>query len=123
MSSTGFNAESSAMTRAISGFETCAENVQSAMTKLESDLQEQLNSNTYQGAQAVAFTNVSTQIQDDMRTASTQIQNMSQLMQTAFKNYLQGDQQAQQELTKIGNQAGSFSQSLSPTISRLSPPA
>jgi uncharacterized membrane-anchored protein YjiN (DUF445 family) len=120
MSSTGFNAESSAMTRAINGFETCAENVQSAMAKLESDLQDQLNSNTYQGAQAQAFTNVSTKIQEDMQTASTQIQNMSQLMQTAFKNYLQGDQEAQQELNKIGNQAGSFSQSLNPTISRLS---
>jgi uncharacterized membrane-anchored protein YjiN (DUF445 family) len=119
--STGYDAQSSDMTRAINGFETCAENVNSAMAKLEQELTEQLNSNTYQGAQATAFTQVFTNIQSDMKSASSQIQQMSQFMNQAFKNYLQGDEQAQSELNKIGSTAGNLSQSISPTVSRLNP--
>jgi WXG100 family type VII secretion target len=121
---TGLNVETSAMQSAIKAFETSSENLESAMKQLQQNLNGQLNSGTYRGAQAAAFNQVCTRIDEDLTKASSSLKNMSETMTQVFSNYQSGDEQAQAEFNKVGGAAGSVGQgtsgaSASPVITRL----
>jgi WXG100 family type VII secretion target len=125
----GLNVETSAMQAAIKAFENSSENLASAMKQLQQDINSQLNSQTYKGAQATAFNQVCMRIDDDLTKASSSLNDMSQTMTQVFSNYQRGDSEAQAEFSKLGNisdSASSVSQGAggpalaNPTISRLS---
>jgi WXG100 family type VII secretion target len=122
----GLNVETSAMQAAIKAFETCSENLESAMKQLQQQLSDQLNSQTYKGAQATAFNQVCTRIDDDLTKASSSLHDMSDTMTSVFSNYQRGDQEAQAEFSKLGDIGstasgiGQNAASTSSTISRLS---
>lgn len=124
----GLNVESSAMQAAIKAFETCSENLESAMKQLQQDLNSQLNSQTYKGAEATAFNQVCTAIDEQLTKASGSLNDMSTTMSSVFSNYQRGDSEAQAEFNKLGaisNSASGISQNAggpalsNPVISRL----
>jgi len=92
VASQGFLSDSQAMTRAVTGFAECAANAKKAMSDLETDLTQTLSS--YAGDQAVAFWQLHTQLQDKMKSASNELDTMSNLVNNSFHNYGTGDSNA-----------------------------
>jgi len=89
------------MTRAVQGFEECAANAAKTMADLEGELVSTLS--RYQGAQATAFWQLHTQLQAKMRAASTELDTMSNLVNSSFHNYGSGDDTTAQSLTTLTN--------------------
>ena len=89
MAGQGYLSDSQAMTRAVTGFAECAANAKKAMADLENDLVSTLSS--YAGDQAVAFWQLHTQLQDKMKSASNELDTMSNLVNNSFNNYGSGD--------------------------------
>jgi uncharacterized protein YukE len=105
VASPGFLSNAAAMTQAVQGFEECAANAKKAMADLENELTSTLSQ--YQGDQAVAFWNLHTELQQQMTTASREIDVMSNLVNSSFRNYGSGDDQVSQTLRSLANSAGS----------------
>jgi uncharacterized protein YukE len=103
MSSPGFQSDAAAMTRAVQGFDEAASNAKSTMASLESELQSALA--RYQGDQAVAFWQLHSTLQDDMRTASNELDTMSNLVNQSFHNYGSGDSQVSDTLKTLNTSA------------------
>jgi uncharacterized protein YukE len=107
----GYLSDSAAMTQAIQAFDQCAQDAQQAMRNLEQELNSTLGNN-YQGLQASAFWNLHTEIQQQMSTASKEIDTMSNLVSQAFKNYQSGDSQAADTMKQVASSANSTSSTL-----------
>ena len=112
MVSTGFQSDAAAMTQAIKGFEDSATSVTQTMRSLESDLTSMLSS--YSGAQAQAFWQLHTRLQDDMTAASRELDTMSNLVNASRTNYNTGDETV---ASTLGGLAGGLGGSV---LSRLS---
>jgi len=112
----GFLSDSAAMTRAVQAFEDSS----NATRKYMSDLDNALTQATahYQGAQAVAFHNLHTRIQEDMQVASKELTTMSELVNGSFRNYTQADDTVASTLQAVSNSAGSQGGSV---LGRLNP--
>lgn len=111
MASSGYLSDSAAMTQAVQAFEECAVNAKKAMTDLENELTSTLSQ--YKGAQAVAFWNLHTELQEQMTLASREIDTMANLVNRSFQNYGSGDSQVSQTLHSLANSAGANSGVLS----------
>ena len=99
MASQGYLSDSGAMTRAVTGFAECAANAKKAMADLENDLTSTLAS--YAGDQAVAFWQLHAQLQDKMKSASNELDTMSNLVNTSYQNYGSGDSTAASSLKTL----------------------
>jgi uncharacterized protein YukE len=128
----GLNVESSAMHAAIQGFENTAQDLMTAMGHLRQFLDQDASSGVYKGAQAQAFNQVRTQVENDLQSAGNALSDMASKMKTVFNNYQHGDGEAATEynkLTGISSSASSLgsggsgllpaSASPSPVVSRL----
>lgn len=89
MGSPGFQSDSTAMTKAVQGFDECATGAAKTMTELENDLVAVLSH--YAGDQANAFWQLHSKLQEDMKVAARELDNMSQLVNQSFHNYGSGD--------------------------------
>jgi uncharacterized protein YukE len=87
------------MTRAVTGFAECAANAKKTMVDLENDLMSTLSS--YAGDQATAFWQLHTQLQDKMKSANTELDTMSELVNNSYKNYGSGDTQVASSLKSL----------------------
>ena len=103
MTGTGFQSDSAAMTRAIQGFEDSSTQAKKAMSDLESTLTQATA--RYQGAQAVAFQNLHTRIQEDMQVAAKELVTMSELVNSSFRNYTAADDTVADTLHSVTNSA------------------
>jgi len=99
VASQGYLSDSQAMTRAVTGFAECAANAKKAMADLENDLTSTLAS--YAGDQAVAFWQLHAQLQDKMKSASNELDTMSNLVNTSYQNYGSGDSTAASSLKTL----------------------
>jgi uncharacterized protein YukE len=99
VSSPGYLNDAQAMTRAITGFAECAANAKKTMADLENDLTSTLSS--YAGDQAVSFWALHTQLQDKMKQASNELDTMSQLVNSATRNYNTGDSSVSQSFRQV----------------------
>jgi len=104
MSSPGFQSDSAAMTRAVQGFEETANNARQTMASLEQELTSTLAQ--YKGDQATAFWGLHTKLQEDMTSASKELDTMSTLVNQSFHNYGSGDADVSSTFSTLGNQAG-----------------
>src|ERR1700744_6688090 len=105
MASQGYLSDSQAMTRAVTGFEECAANAKKTMADLESELTSTLSS--YAGDQATAFWQLHTQLQEKMQQASSELDQMSSLVNTSNTNYNSGDSSAQQSFRTVASNLNS----------------
>lgn len=104
MSSPGFQSDSAAMTRAVQGFDECSTNAARTMTELENDLVSILSQ--YAGDQANAFWQLHTKLQEDMKVASRELENMSNLVNQSFHNYGSGDATVSDSFRKLDGAIG-----------------
>lgn len=104
MASTGFQSDAAAMTQAIRGFEESASSVSQTMRSLEGDLTSILS--TYSGAQAQAFWQLHTRLQQDMTAASRELDTMSNLVNASRANYNTGDETVASTLGGLGGGLG-----------------
>jgi uncharacterized protein YukE len=100
----GFEIEATAQQQAITGFSQAAENAKSTMNALAQALQESLGQ--YKGAQATAFWQVHSTLNDQMATASQHLDTLSDLIDKTTKNYNSGDDAATQTYQSVANTAG-----------------
>jgi uncharacterized protein YukE len=107
VTSPGYLSDAAAMTKAVQAFEECAAQAKQAMTNLEGELTSTLAQ--YQGTQATAFWNLHSEIQQQMSTASQEIDVMSTLINQSFQNYSTGDTNAADSLRTLASGAGSSS--------------
>lgn len=103
----GYLSNAAAMTQAINAFEQSATDARQAMTNLENELTSLLAQ--YQGSQATAFWNLHTEIQNQMSTASREIDTMSTLVNQSFRNYNTGDTNAADTMRTLAGSASSTS--------------
>lgn len=103
MAGTGFLNDSGATARAVNGFDESARNTKKTMDDLESELVGALN--RYSGQQAQAFWQLHRRLHEDMTRASTELDTMSRLVDSARRNYVAGDDQAASILTTLQTQA------------------
>lgn len=103
----GYLSDAAAMSQAVQGFAECAANAKKTMSDLENELTSTLSQ--YQGAQAVAFWNLHTELQEQMTLASREIDVMSDLVNKSSQNYGSGDSQVSESLRAVANSAGSTS--------------
>jgi hypothetical protein len=99
VASQGYLSDSQAMTRAVTGFAECAANAKKTMADLENDLMSTLSS--YAGDQATAFWQLHTQLQDKMKSANTELDTMSELVNNSYRNYGSGDSQVASSLKSL----------------------
>ncbi|MEV6343719.1 WXG100 family type VII secretion target [Actinoplanes sp. NPDC051851] len=104
MAGTGFQSDAAAMARAVSGFDESAAEARSAMTALENELLSILS--RYQGAQATSFWQLHTRLQEDMRTASRELDTMSRLVRESATDYGTGDDEASSSIGSLVGQTG-----------------
>jgi uncharacterized protein YukE len=104
MAGTGFQSDAAAMSRAIAGFNESAADARSSMSALENELTSGLS--RYQGAQAQAFWQLHVRLQEDMQTASRELDTMSQLVTESATNYDTGDTDVASSLHGLAGQAG-----------------
>ena len=105
MGSPGFQSDSAAMTKAVQGFDECATGAARTMTELENELVSVLSK--YAGDQANAFWQLHTKLQDDMKVASRELENMSNLVNQSFHNYGSGDTTVSDSFRKLDGAVGS----------------
>lgn len=104
MTGIGFQSDAAAMTRAVQAFEDSSNQAKKAMSDLESTLLQATSK--YQGAQAVAFQNLHTRIQEDMQVATKELATMSELVNSSFRNYSSADESVASTLQSVSNSAG-----------------
>jgi WXG100 family type VII secretion target len=104
MAGTGYQSDAAAMSRAIAGFNESAADARSSMSALENELTSFLA--RYQGAQAQAFWQLHTRLQEDMRTAGQELDTMSQLVSDSATNYDTGDTDVASSLNSLAGQTG-----------------
>ena len=101
----GYKIDAASMTRAIQGFSEAAANAKKTMSDLENELVSTLSS--YAGDQATAFWQLHTQLQEKMQQASSELDQMSSLVNTSNTNYSSGDSQAQQSFRTVASSLNS----------------
>ncbi|MGA8117899.1 MAG: hypothetical protein WCA46_30040 [Actinocatenispora sp.] len=74
------------------------------MTELENDLVSVLS--RYAGNQANAFWQLHTKLQDDMKVASRELENMSNLVNQSFHNYGSGDESVSDSFKGLNGAVG-----------------
>jgi uncharacterized protein YukE len=111
MAGPGYLSDAAAMTQAINAFDQCAADAKQAMVNLENELTSTLAQ--YKGNQATAFWQLHTEIQQQMNTANTEIDTMSNLVNQSFRNYNTGDTNAADSMRTVANSASSTSSVLS----------
>ncbi|MEO6703144.1 MAG: WXG100 family type VII secretion target [Jatrophihabitantaceae bacterium] len=104
MTGSGFQSDAAAMTRAVQAFEDSSTQARKAMSDLDGTLAQATAH--YQGAQAVAFQNLHTRIQEDMQVASKELATMSELVNSSFRNYSAADDTVASSLHSVANSAG-----------------
>lgn len=104
MGSPGFQSDSAAMTKAVQGFDECATGAAKTMAELENDLVSVLS--RYAGDQANAFWQLHTKLQDDMKVASRELENMSNLVNQSFHNYGSGDATVSDSFRNLNSAVG-----------------
>ncbi|HEY4021595.1 MAG TPA: WXG100 family type VII secretion target [Pseudonocardiaceae bacterium] len=99
-------------------FKTGADELQRAGTQME-DTNSQLMSNlsklaseceqirgTWQGAAAIAFTNLMSRFEEDAKNLNNSLQQISEAIGANATNYRQQEQEAQQSMSSITNTLG-----------------
>jgi WXG100 family type VII secretion target len=104
MAGSGYQSDAAAMSRAVAGFNESATDARSSMSALDNELRSVLS--RYQGAQAQAFWQLHTRLQEDMRTAGQELDTMSQLIHDSATNYDTGDTDVASTLNSLAGQAG-----------------
>jgi uncharacterized protein YukE len=104
MAGTGYQSDAAAMSRAVAGFNESADNARSNMSAMDTELRSFLG--RYQGAQAQAFWQLQTRLQEDMGTAGRELDTMSQLVQFSATNYDTGDTDVASSLNSLAGQTG-----------------
>jgi WXG100 family type VII secretion target len=112
MAGSGYQSDAAAMSRAVAGFNESATDARSSMSALDDELRNVLS--RYQGAQAQAFWQLHTRLQEDMRTAGQELDTMSQLIHDSATNYDTGDTDVASTLNSLAGQTGN-----SAVLSRL----
>lgn len=107
MTSPGYLSDAAAVARAIQSFDQSSADARTTMSNLESDLQNALGSSKYQGNQAVAFWQLHQRLDEDMQTASQQLEVMRQLVHQAHNNYNTGDTTVTDAFNKVTQTATS----------------
>ncbi len=105
MAGTNINVTQQAMATAIQGFSDASANAKKTMNDLENELTSTLSS--YAGDQATAFWQLHTQLQEKMKQASTELDTMSSLINTANSNYNSGNDAAAQSFRQVASNLGS----------------
>ncbi|MET0496570.1 MAG: DUF4157 domain-containing protein [Actinoplanes sp.] len=111
MAGSAFQSDAVAMAQAIKGFNESAEDTRSTMSLLAHELTHvvQQRSGVYQGAQAEAFSQLHSRLQDDMRVAGQELDTMSRLIGDSVTNYNTGDTEAASTFTSLSGQTGNSS--------------
>jgi hypothetical protein len=104
MAGPGYQSDAAAMARAITGFNESAAETRASMNALDAELKGVLN--RYAGAQAQAFWQLHTRLQEDMQIAGRELDTMSQLVTDSAKNYDLGDTDAAASMTNLVGQTG-----------------
>jgi hypothetical protein len=101
----GVVSDRAAMTKAVTGFDTAAANVKKAAKALEDELA--ADTKRYHGAQAAAFREVHTLLQEDLTTATKELAKMSTAVHESLKGYTTEDSDAADRMKRIQKKGGS----------------